>query len=167
MGACRDGLKRFIKQTGGNSKSVDVISLIGGENTVSDLLWLAGKTLPKEKIVKFACKCALISIDLIKPYCSEPDFKLVAHFLDGSAAANTANTARTAAIGIIDVCCNNNDDDAYLAANATYSACTAQLALGSLVDAIANDAYLAAVHIDSANATEKINGLLIDLFKGD
>lgn len=89
MGACAGGLKRFMQQTGNTDKAVDVSTLIGGLNTTSDLLWLAGKTLPKEKIVRFACDCALINIGLIRPYTK--DFNLIVDFL------RTPNAARAAA----------------------------------------------------------------------
>lgn len=58
MCACEDGLERFEQQVGGSHEPVDVLSLIGGVNTTSDLLWLAGKRLPKARIVEFAIKCA-------------------------------------------------------------------------------------------------------------
>lgn len=51
-------IKRFLKQVNGSREPVEVVSLIGGENTVSDLLWLAGRRLPKARIVTFAIGCA-------------------------------------------------------------------------------------------------------------
>jgi len=41
MDACSSGLERFEQQVGGSREPVDVLSLIGGVNTTSDLLWLA------------------------------------------------------------------------------------------------------------------------------
>lgn len=73
MGACSYGLKRFIHQTKGTDDAVNVETLIGSENTYSDLLWLAGKTLSKEKIIAFARKCALIDIEKIEPYTDKYD----------------------------------------------------------------------------------------------
>lgn len=79
LGACKDGLKRFIRQTNGTDFPVNVVSLIGGENSISDLLWLAGKKLSRDKIIRFACDCALINIDLIQPYTN--NFNLIVDYL--------------------------------------------------------------------------------------
>lgn len=99
LGACTGGLKRFIKQTGGTEDEVEVASLVGGENTYSDLLWLAGKKLSKESIARFACNCALINIENIKPYTDE--YNLIVNFLinpmDAAYAAAAAAHAYAAA----------------------------------------------------------------------
>ncbi len=100
MNACNEGLERFIKQTGGVETAVEVVSLIGGENTYGDLLWLAGKILAKSKIVRFACDCALLNIEKIKPYTD--DYDLIVNFLndpgdDAGYAARAARDADTAA----------------------------------------------------------------------
>lgn len=71
--------KRFVKQTGGTELPVEISSLIGGMNTTRDLLWLAGEILPREVIVKFACKCALISLPLIEGYTDK--YEVIAEFL--------------------------------------------------------------------------------------
>lgn len=73
MGACSNGLKRFITQTSNTDEPVEVSSLVGGENYYSDLLWLAIKKLPKERIVRFVCDCALLNIELIKPHTNNYD----------------------------------------------------------------------------------------------
>ncbi|CAH9015375.1 conserved hypothetical protein [Vibrio phage 489E54-1] len=164
MSACTSGLKRFIKQTGGSSEPVDVTSLIGGENTTSDLLWLAGKTLSKEKIVKFACKCALISIDLIKPHCSESDFKLITNSLNDPAARAYVDAAR--AYAAVDAAV----DAAYAATYAAYAAVDAAYATVDAAYAAVDAAYAA---VDAAYAADaaaraavdaEISNLLIDLF---
>ena len=95
FGACQEGFKRFIIQTNNTDEPVEVISLIGGENTVSDLLWLAGKILSKEKIVRFACDCALLNIELIRPYTN--DFNLIQDFLNNPSQNAAARAARDAA----------------------------------------------------------------------
>lgn len=101
FGACQDGFKRFVNQTNNTDEPVDVVSLIGGCNTVSDLLWLAGKTLAKEKIVRFACDCALLNIEKIRPYTN--DYNLIVDFLntptaDAAYAADAADAADAAKI---------------------------------------------------------------------
>ena len=58
LNACEDGLTRFIEQTNGTDEPVDVVSLIGGVNTIEDLLWLAGECLDKKDILVFTIKCA-------------------------------------------------------------------------------------------------------------
>lgn len=138
MDACKEGLYRFIEQTNNTDEPVNVLSLIGGKNKAEDLLWLAGKTLPKEKIVRFACDCALINIEKIKPYTHE--CQLIIEFLNNS----TASTARVAAVN---ASCAAN---AANAANAAYAA--------------ANAAY-AAADADAGAAQEEINDLLKELFE--
>lgn len=93
LNACLGGLKRFIKQTGGVNTPVAVAALVGGANTYSDLLWLANKKLPKERVVRFACDCALINIERIKPYTN--NYNMIVEFLTNPAAyaADAAYTA--------------------------------------------------------------------------
>ena len=83
--ACEDGLDRFIAQTNNTDEPVEVSSLVGGEVTYSDLLWLAGEKLPRERVVRFACDCALLNIELIKPYTDKYD--LILEFLRNPAGA--------------------------------------------------------------------------------
>ena len=117
FGACQEGFKRFIIQTNNTDEPVEIVSLIGGENTVSDLLWLAGKILSKEKIVRFACDCALLNIELIRPYTN--DFNLIQDFLNNP----SQNAAGRAA------------DAAYAAADAAGRAADAAYAAGRAADA--------------------------------
>ena len=56
--ACKDGVKRFITSTDNTEYDVNVIDLIGSDVTTNDLIWLAGKILPKKRIVQFAVDCA-------------------------------------------------------------------------------------------------------------
>ena len=95
MKACSDGLKRFMQQTNNTDEPVDVASLVNGKNTYSDLLWLAGEKLDKSRIVRFACDCALLNIELIKPYTDKYD--LIVEFLKNPNAAITAYAADAAA----------------------------------------------------------------------
>jgi len=95
MNACETGLHRFIEQTDGTDEPVDVSDLIGGLNTYDDLLWLAGKTIPDERIVRFACDCTLINIEKIKPYTDEYDS--IVGFLHNPDAAARAAAADAAA----------------------------------------------------------------------
>ena len=160
FGACQEGFKRFIIQTNNTDEPVEIVSLIGGENTVSDLLWLAGKILSKEKIVRFACDCALLNIGLIRPYTN--DFNLIQDFLNNpsqNAAAYAAYAASAAACA------------ADAAARAAYAACAA-CAAACAADAAARAAYAAdaaaraadaACAANAANAAD-INKLLVKLF---
>lgn len=88
LNACQSGLNRFITQTNNTDDPVEVSTLVGGKNTISDLLWLAGKKLPKEKIVRFACDCALINIEKIKPYTDK--YELIVDFLNNPTSADDA-----------------------------------------------------------------------------
>ena len=149
FGACQKGFKRFIIQTNNTDEPVEVISLIGGENTVSDLLWLAGKILSKEKIVRFACDCALLNIELIRPYTN--DFNLIQDFLNNPSqnAAAAARAARAAA---------------YAAARA--AAYAARAADAARAAAAAYAAAYAAADADAARAADAddINKMLVKLF---
>ena len=93
--ACKSGLARFMAQTGNTDLPVDVASLVGGENTNNDLLWLAGKFITRDRIVRFACDCALINLELIKPYTDK--YELIEEFLKTPTdAARAARAARAA-----------------------------------------------------------------------
>ena len=148
MDACREGLDRFIEQTGNTDESVEVLSLIGGKNITSDLLWLAGKTLPREKLVRFACDVALINIEKIKPYTDKYD--LIVEFLKNPTAAAYA-TAR----------------DAAAARAAAYAARAARAAAAAVYAAHAGYAGAAHAAATAAGATqEQINELLAKMFEG-
>lgn len=96
LNACQSGLNRFITQTNNTDDPVEVSTLVGGKNTISDLLWLAGKKLPKERIVRFACDCELINIEKIKPYTDK--YELIVDFLNNpTSAAYAADAAASAA----------------------------------------------------------------------
>jgi hypothetical protein len=166
FGACQEGFKRFIIQTNNTDEPVEVISLIGGKNTVSDLLWLAGKILSKEKIVRFACDCALLNIELIRPYTN--DFNLIQDFLNNpsqNVAARAARAAYDAARAAARAAC----DAARAACDAaTYAARAARAATYAVYDATyaVYDAYAAAYAVyDAYNAYDAdINKLLVKLF---
>ena len=161
MNACIDGLERFIAQTNNTNEPVEVLSLIGGKNTISDLAWLAGETLPKEKIVRFACDCALINIELIKPYTDKYD--LIVNFLKnpesmGSYAAYAnAASARAAAA-------NAASAAAVYAARAANSASAAAVYAARAANSAR--AAAAAARAAYADSKEKVNQLLIELFTG-
>lgn len=79
LGACSEGVERFKLQTNNTREPVDVAGLVGGVNTHSDLIWLALEFLTEERITRLACDCALINIELIKPYVA--DYELVVNWL--------------------------------------------------------------------------------------
>lgn len=91
MGACADGLARFIKQTGGTDEPVDVASLVGGANTASDLAWLIAKKTSAARVVRFAKDCALINVGLVKDF--TPAYSLILDFLKGDDDASFFATA--------------------------------------------------------------------------
>lgn len=175
FGACQEGFKRFIIQTNNTDEPVEIVSLIGGENTVSDLLWLAGKILSKEKIVRFACDCALLNVGLIRPYTN--DFNLIQDFLNNpsqNAAARAADAAYAAAARAVDAAraaAAANAVDAAAAANAAAYAARAADADADADAAYAADAADAAARTaDAADAAcaayaaADINKLLVKLF---
>ena len=143
MNACIAGLERFIEQTNNTDKQVDVASLVGGRNTYGDFLWLASKTLTNERIVRFACDCALLNIEKIKPYTLEYD--LIVDFL--------YHPSKAAA-------------DAYAYAYAAYADASAASAASAAASAYAAADCAAA---DAANvspdAKQKVDQLLRDMFE--
>lgn len=154
MSACKAGLRRFIDQTNNTDEPIEVSSLIGGKNTVFDLLWLAGETLSKERIVRFACDCALINIELIKPHTDKYD--LIVSFLKdpdacvdsdiGTIARSACATAATARSAVI-------------VTHATHAVRAAHSDIYVITRATAFAAAYAAM-----NATDKVNNLLIEMF---
>ena len=58
---CKSGLVNLIKQLGtdfDHDSEFEVSSLVGGENHISDITWLLGKTGEKRKLVEFSVYCA-------------------------------------------------------------------------------------------------------------
>ncbi|AHK11636.1 hypothetical protein S140_229 [Shewanella sp. phage 1/40] len=161
MDACKSGLKRFIYQTNDTDNSVYVTSLIGGKNTYSDLLWLAGKKLDQSRIVRFACDCALLNIETIKPYTDQYD--LIVESLKNPSAADAAINAINAANAAIINAANaynantGNVYVAYSAANATINAYNAKTD---------NDYAASAANAAAYDGGKKmlINDLLVAMF---
>ena len=175
LNACPDGLERFIEQTNNRDDPEKVVSLIGGKNTYSDFLWLAGKKLSKEKIVKFACNCALINVALIKPYTSK--YKLIINFLKNPMTEKAV--ARAVARAAVDVAVKAAshtvvDAVAYAVVDASHAVGThatthtATCASHAVFHATCatDDAVNAIKNADNKTA-EKIDDLLIQLFKED
>ncbi|QGT52279.1 hypothetical protein [Vibrio phage MZH0603] len=161
MNACEPGLQRFIKQTNNTEEPVEVSSLIGGENYYSDFLWLAEGTLPKERIVRFACDVALINIELIKPYTEQ--FDLIVGFLNNPDANTDAVVdAVDAAVDAADADADATDvNAAYAAAYAAYAAACA----AATDDTATDDAATAVANTaDAADSEEKVDQLLIEMF---
>lgn len=160
MGACLDGLKRFIAQTNHTDDAVEVASLVGGLNTYSDLLWLAGEKLSKERIVRFACDCALINIELIKPYTDKYD--MIVDFLRDPTAAYAAAYAAANAAAVANAYAVAN---AAAVANAVANATTAARAASWAARAASWAATTAARA--AAGSQDEINVLLVKLFEGE
>ena len=150
---CKNGLKRFVKQTNNTREPVEVVSLIGGENTLLDFMWLACEMLPKERIVQFACDCALINIEVIKPYTD--DYDLVVEFLRNPATRTHTAAGDVHARAVHAARVAYATDAAYAVANAAYANTDCD------VDEAATAAAYAA---ESAGDEEKVNELLRELF---
>ncbi len=153
LNACKAGLDRFIEQTNNTDEAVDVGSLVGGKNTYHDLLWLAGKKLSKDKIRKFACDCALINIELIKP-CTDK-YNLILEFLNGR-----NEYAADAAVAVA---------DAARAADAAVAVAVADADAADAADAAAFTATVAAAPFavyDADGNKIKVNELLKELLGG-
>ena len=166
LDACEEGLNRFITQTNNTDEPVEVSSLVGGENNYGDLLWLAGEKLPKDRIVRFACDCALLNIEKIKPYTDK--YEIIVKFLSNPTGAGvvagvvrlaTRAAIRAAAyadVAAADVAAAAADaaDSAAHAAHTTYAAHTACAVLA---------AYAADAAAD-AGSRNKVDKLLKELF---
>jgi len=166
--ACQHGLDRFIEQTNNTEADVDVASLVGGKNTYSDILWLLnGKGVSTDRIVRFSCDCALINIDLIKPYTDKHD--LIVEFLknrvgNNARAADSAAYAADSAAYAADSAADSADSAAraaaYAADSAAYAAAAARAADSAAYAAARAAAYAAAA---ARASDDKVNQLLTDL----
>ena len=153
LGACKDGLERFIAQTNNTDEPVEVSSLVGGKNLYSDLLWLAGKKLTKERIVRFACDCALINIEKIRLYTDK--YEMISDFL-----SNPTGDTYAAYAAVRDAAVRDADVDR---AAACAAACAAYAAYAYAVRAAAVRAARAA-DVAAAENRDKVNELLKELF---
>ena len=110
--ACKDGFKRFTKSTHNTEYDVNVIDLIGSDVTTNDLLWLAGKILPKKKIAQFAVDCA----------------ESVIHLSENKEVSQNCIDVAKAVIENDNITNRNDARDAAAAADADYSATYADYA---------------------------------------
>lgn len=158
MRACKDGLNRFIAQTNDTSEPVEASSLIGGENTREDLIWLASKKLPKDRIVRFACDCATLNVELIKPHTN--DYDMIIRFL------SNPDDGRAARDASYDAACGSATyatRDSALAFKAVYYAANASIANRRVI--YTSGAYRAASNAEELiGSNEKVNELLKELF---
>lgn len=150
FGASEDCLNRFLKQIHNTSVDVDVASLVDGLNTYGDLLCLAGECLPKERIARFACDCALINIDLIEPHTDIYD--LIVGWLRNPDLVNAGDVAGIA-YTIVDN--NYNNVPVYNAACAVASA--AEAVSGASINQVVSNTI-------KAGSFKQVNQLLIDMF---
>ena len=148
LNACEDGLNRFITATDNTAYDIDVIDLIGSDVNTSDLLWLAGKILPKKKIVQFAVDCA----------------ESVIHLCDNKELAQNCIDAAKAVI--------ENDNETTRAAARKAASAAARYARKA-ASAVARDAVAAgaansaaggAARVARADSNFDVNPLLVKLF---
>ena len=146
--ACEDGLNRFITATDNTAYDIDVIDLIGSDVNTSDLLWLAGKILPKKKIVQFAVDCAESVIHL----CDNKE--LAQNCIDAAKAVieNDNETTRAAA------------RKAASAAARYASVTAAAVARADTAAGAANSAAGGAARVARADSNFDVKPLLVKLF---
>lgn len=162
MYACDCLVNRFTKQTGNNNDPVDIVSLIGGENTYSDLLWIAGELLEIDKIAKLSLDVAMINIELIKPYTDKYD--LIFDSLSNHKGERLDHIAYLVSLAS-DLC--------YEDRNACSSCYAIDDAIRSFESEVADDAAFYAGNTlnfaigASSDCRHKINNLLIKLFEGE
>lgn len=83
-----DGWEKVLKANGGNSADMDkpfsLISMLDS-NDLYDTLWVIDNVPElkehESRWLEFSCWCAMQNIDLIKPYCSDDDYKLIVTWL--------------------------------------------------------------------------------------
>lgn len=176
MNACGPGLRRFIKQTKGTDAPVEVSSLIGGENTLGDLVWLACEKLKRERVVELARDCALINIELIKPHTDKYE-KILSVMKNphtkeaGKEVIMACNDIRDKAYSRYAVHSSANDVAVYAAASSVVHSVTAAVRMHKLthishvgsVGYAVGDAVNAASQVGEESVTE-IEELLKEMF---
>ena len=120
--------------------------------------------IPKERIVKFACDCALINVELIKQYTTDEDYQMVVNFLNNPTynAALAANAA-DAAYHATHVALAADADAAYYAADADAAANAAYAAYAAYAALTADAADAADAAADAGNS-DKVDTLINELF---
>ncbi len=168
MGANPNILGRFKAQINGTEK-VEVLSLIGEKSIASDFIFLANKTLSREKLIAFACDVALINIDKIKQYTD--DFDLIVEslksrkFTDSVYAAVNAATDNYIDTTVVDAVVNiiraahTNDD-----IKAVYAAYAIESANIDPGNSIPFASYTVHAAKNAGADTDEVNKLLIKLF---
>ena len=135
---CKSGLVNLIKQLGtdfDHDSEFEVSSLVGGENHISDITWLLGKTGEKRKLVEFSVYCA----ELVLPIYEKDN--------DSKAPRNAIDLTKKWLIDDKSVTRQQLRDAADYAAAAAYAA-TATAAAAA--DYAADAAYAAADDADDA-----------------
>lgn len=174
-----DGLSRFIKQTNDTNEEVNIIDLIGGENTTDDLFWLAGKLGLIGKFPFFAVGCADLVSHLDESGTAKACIEATRTFLNDKteenkklmlAASDEADNSISNVIGYKVYALIS----AVRAVGAAMSATTIQTMDGNIINNTYN-AYFHAVNAAKANSyvkakvaeinmTQEVNKLLIKLF---
>ena len=159
LNACQSGLERFITSTKYTECDVCVIDLISTDVTTSDLIWLAGKILPKKKIVQFAVDCAESVVHLsINKELSQNCIDATKAVIENDNITN--RNATRAAAGAADA--------EYSGTYADYSAVyAARVAAGCPATAAANadtTANYADYSATAADGNLNVNPLLVKLF---
>ena len=142
LNACEDGLNRFITATDNTEYDVNVIDLIGSDVTTNDLIWLAGKILPKKRIVQFAVDCA----------------ESVIHLCDNKELAQNCIDAANAVI--------ENDNETTRAAARKAAAAAARYAsvTADTAASAANSAAGGVARVARADSNFDVKPLLVKLF---
>lgn len=80
--ACSEGLARYKRQTNNSSEPVEIASLFGGVNHLSDLVWLADRIVSKESKAQFVCYCALYYLHLLEPHLESQQYDYTKRMLE-------------------------------------------------------------------------------------
>ena len=171
---CKSGLVNLIKQLGtdfDHDSEFEVSSLVGGENHISDITWLLGKTGEKRKLVEFSVYCAELvlpiyekdndskaprnAIELTKKWLIDDKSVTRQELRDAADYAAYAAADADAAADAATAHAAYADAYAYAAANVAHAAAYADTAAANAANAAnANAAANAAADVAAATSTD-------------
>lgn len=83
LNACSGGYQRFVEQTHYTNEPVDLVTLIGGKNKISDFVWLINVKHSQGHLDArpfFAGLC-LLGLEFVKPFFTEQDYNIFVSYL--------------------------------------------------------------------------------------
>jgi hypothetical protein len=145
MNACEYGVRQFMSHVKDENVELNALDLIDSDNiSLDNKVWFATRVIrDKGKLVKFACNCALINIEKVRPYCNETQYQFIIDYLKEPAADAAADAAYAAADAARAARAARAAAAADAAYAATYAADTARAARAARAAAYAAADYAA------------------------